>query len=314
MAAITFGGTTLTLFGQTVSWFGADALSRPRLRLEADGLETLDLSRTDVAAAFLDLGDALTREVSMNMPGANGTIDTTSLTGARVVTLEVLVNSIVSNETRWELTQRLRAFTHPRIRPRLVFQPSADDPELVLTLRRSQFSDVWGPNDRGHSKITVQWVCPSGVVESAEEHSAIVSASGVGSAGITFPVTFPITFPDATPEGSTLITNAGSMDTYPIIRLYGPFSGVTSIVNDLTGLGLAVDGVVAAGDFLELDTRPGKRTIFYNGDPTNSRYSQLVFPGSQWWPLVSGPQRIRFVPDVFSFPAQAVVLWRDAWL
>lgn len=313
MSAIVFGGSPVTFLGSSLA-FGATSLTvgHPRFRLEADGLEPLEIDCGAIAGVRFDLGDAVTREVVMDMPSAHGTIDTTEFTGSRVVTLEVLVDSHISGGTRWALTQQLRKFTHPRLRPRLFVQFGDADAELMLTLRRSQFSDTWGPADAGRSNVVVQWVCPSGIIESAEEHTASASASATAPIlGRTYDREYNRTYiTGSAPQGSVMVTNAGDTDAYPIIRLYGPWSGTTTISNDLTEKDLILSGqTVLTGDYIELDTR--NKTIRHNG--TDDRYSALVYPGSQWWTLVPGEQRIRFSPGAFNAPAYAELLWRDAW-
>src|SRR6185436_12976530 len=113
----------------------------PTLRLEAPGLDTLVLDPYDgwIGTAF-DPGDAETRAVTDPAPDADGTIDSTSFTGARAVTLRV--DLVATSLSLWEMRQRLRAFTSPAIRPTLYVQFAPDAPEQRMVLRRSQFNDV----------------------------------------------------------------------------------------------------------------------------------------------------------------------------
>ena len=286
------------------------------LRLEAPGLAPLILDSGPIIGARLDLGDAITREVVEVASDADGTIDTTALIGARVVTLEATISPAAATDgaSRWALTQRLRAFTSPRLRPELYMRFSEDDPELVVTMRRSQFSDLWEPQRGQRSRVTVQWVAPYGILESAELHTATVNASGSpGGLGREYDLDFDRDYPADAPSGSVEVTNAGTIDAYPVLRLYGPWADETSIENLETGKALVFDGLtVAAGDFLEIDTRA--KTILLNGDTSDSRFQYLVFPDSQWWTLIPGAQRIRFQSETFTAPAQAQIRWRDAYL
>jgi hypothetical protein len=282
------------------------------MRLECDGMETLVLDSDGFAAALLDLGDAETRDVVDDAPDADGTDDTTAYIGARAVTLQLLVESTDSPSTRAALTHRLRAFTHSRIRPRLYFQLTPDDPEMMVTLRRGPFSDVWAPNTTVRNKVTVQWIAPSGIIESAALHQAVANAAGDGESGRAYDLVEDRDYGASEPLGSVNATNAGTADAYPVIRLYGPCTDPT--IESLTqGKVLAFAGLtIGAGEFLEINTRA--KTINYQGDPNDSRYDKFVFPTSAWWTLSPGVNRLRFAPDTFDPPSNAVVEFRDAWL
>lgn len=281
------------------------------LRLEADELETLALTTAAgyVVEAF-DLGDAVTREVAENAPDADGTIDTTQHTGARAVTINL--NLLPDVDALSTMVNRLRAYTSPRIRPRLFVQFEAGSPELMLTLRRSQFSSP--VSGTAHAPITVQWVAPSGILESATLHSAAVQASDEGSEpGVGFDWDFSLDFTDSPPIGTLAVANAGTTDAYPLLRLYGPCTG-PRIANVTQGKTLDFDAgyVIAAGHFVEIDTRA--KTIRLDGDAAASVYDELDFPASAWWSLSPGDNEIRFYPVSFSTPSYAAVEYRDAYL
>lgn len=294
-------------------------MSGPTFRLEADGLTPLDLSCGEIAVSRFDLGDAAIRVVAEDAPDTDGSIDTSTLMGPRVVTIEALIRPHRGTSTRWALTQQLKAFTHPRLRPILYYKPSDDDPELMLTMRRSQFADFLAPQVTPQTTVTMQWVVPSGILESAELFTATAAASGdPAELGFMFDLTFDLTFPAMDPQGSVQVVNAGDRDAYPLLRLYGPFSGLTSISNDTVGKALVFDDhptlgafAVTAGNFLEIDMRT--KTIRLNGDPTQTRNQYLVFPDSAWWSLQPGEQRIRLEAETFTSPAQVQVSWRDAY-
>ena len=294
------------------------------LRIEADGLETLDLSSGAITVSKLDLGDAVTRAVASDAPGADGSIDTTMFTGARVVTMEALVRgSLSATSTRWALTQRLRAFTNPRLRPRLYFRFSLVDPELMVTLRRAQFTDRWVPSaNRETDSVVVQWVCPSGILESAALLESTVFPGADVSSGLEFGASLEfgpsLEFPLVDPPGVGPVVNSGDRDAMPVVRAYGPFgdegnaADVTTIGNVTSGLALSFVGMgVAAGDYLEIDFR--RKTILVNGLSSQSRYSYLSFPSSAWWTLQPGVSVVSFRPDTFSGNSQMLTLWRDAY-
>lgn len=289
----------------------------PIVRLEAPGLEPLILDpAAGIFGQTLDLGDPITRVVANDAPDADGTIDTTAFTGARNVTLNVILNP---DAGLWALKQRLRAFTAPRLRPTMFVQETADAPEQQITLRRSQFSHVIGDgpqpassSDPGTATITVQWVAPLGILESVEEHVAVVYAAGTGAAvGRIYPLTFPRVYPPSPVLGVGTIVNAGNTDAYPLIRIYGPLT--EPVFDNITqGKTFTFAGLtLLAGEFIEINTRT--KTIYANGDSTISRYDKLVFPTSQWWTLSPGINLVRLHPATFTEGvSMAQLTWRDA--
>ena len=248
------------------------------------------------------------RGVATLAPNADGSIDTSSYAGAGAITIALrLPRSVTPFTSRWTA---VKAFTHPRLRPTLTVDYEDGTPVVQATL--SQGTATGGIEAPTHRDLVAQFVVPSGVLESAALHTSSVNASGDGTAGRTYDLVHDRTYPTTTPSGEVLVMNAGDRDAYPLLRLYGPWSGVTRIENRLTDQALVFDGEsVTAGDFLEIDTR--ERTILLNGDPANNRYHRLSFPASAWWTLRPGAQRIRFVPTTFTVPANARIIWRDAY-
>lgn len=279
-------------------------------RLEADGLTTLLL---DPYSGFvinaIDLGDAVTREVVDDAVDADGTDDTTAFTGARTITLQMKLVP-PAGETKQSMRTRLRAFTHPRLRPILYVQFD-DEVEQRIVLRRSKWSNV--AESPALAPVTVQWVAPTGIIESAELHQVVANASGTGSeGGRTYDKTYDKTYTGGTTVGSATAENAGTADAYPLLRIYGPCTNPT--IEQITqGRELVFSALtINAGEFLEVDTR--ERTIRYNGDPADSRYDNLDFPDSQWWTLSPGTNLLRLNPATFTAPSNLVVEYRDAWL
>ena len=248
------------------------------------------------------------RSVSALAPNSDGSIDTTSLSGAGAITIALRLPRSTTPFT--ERVTAVKAFTHARLRPTLTIDYQDGTPPLQATCSQGVVtSDIEAPT---HRDAVAQFVVPSGVLESAALHTSSVNASGDGTAGRTYDLVHDRTYPTTTPSGEVLVMNAGDRDVYPLLRLYGPWSGVTRIENRLTDQALVFDGEsVTAGDFLEIDTR--ERTILLNGDPANNRYHRLSFPDSAWWTLRPGAQRIRFVPTTFTVPANARIIWRDAY-
>ena len=286
----------------------------PTLRLECDGLESLVID--DAAGLYvsaIDLGNAVTRAVVQDAVDADGTDDSTTYAGARNVTLQLSIFPDVNAETLWTLRQRLRSFTSPRLRPVLFIQQSEDAPEQRIVLRRSDYTDVLAASNSDWARITVQWVAPSGIIESAVVHPVQVFAATGDGAGRTYDLTYPRTYPPSAALGTATIVNSGNADAYPLLRIYGPLTEpeITSYTQDKS---LVFAGItLVADEFLEIDTRA--KTIYLNGDPSANRYSFLVFPESRWFTLSPGTNQIRFHPATFAEAVSRVEFtFRDAWL
>lgn len=278
--------------------------------LEAPGLTSLDVGPVNgFIVTGLDLGDAATRVVSTEAPDADGTIDTTTLIGARTVTLKVRLvprNGFVPAV----LEQRLRQFTAARLRPTMTITRTGL-PSQRLTLRRGPFS---APIEQAtFEDVTVQWVAPLGVLESSALNTALVYAGGGAVTGRAYSLTFSRVYPTTVPDGTGVVVNNGTTDAYPLLRLYGP--STDPVIDNLTqGRSLVFASLtVAAGDFIEIDLR--NKTIYLNGDPTASRYSKLSFPTSKWWTLSPGANTIRYHPATYTVSTTVAELsWRDLYL
>lgn len=284
----------------------------PWVRLEAPGVEPLTFAPADGwYVDDLNLGSVDIRDTSQPAPDWHGTIDPTSLIGARDVILRGTMIPDVAE--LWEMREALAAFNSPRIRSTITFQESADAP--IRMLRRCRAVQI--PTrvvDANADSWRAVFRVERGIIESAALNVRDVYASGPGlTAGRVYPLEFPRTYPIAPPVGSTPIVNAGKFDAAPIIRVFGPVTGIT-IENRTVGRALVFNPgfSVAAGDYLEIDV--AGRTIRLNSDPTASRQSELDFAESRRWWLTPGVNDIRFTPLTYTTGARAEITWRDTWL
>lgn len=125
--------------------------------------------------------------------------------------------------------------------------------------------------------------------------------------GMEFNETPPITFGAVSTGGLFTCTNAGTFETWPVIKLTGPVTDPV-VYNTTSGEHLAFDITVASGDYLLIDS--GARTVLLNG--TASRYSTLEV-GSNWWPLAAGDNEIRYEAATTT-SSNITLTWRSAWL
>lgn len=288
------------------------AVSYPWVRLEAPGVAPLTF---DQSAGWyvdrLDLGSVDKRDTSQEIADGNGTIDPSSLIGARDV---LLAGTMVPDVAElWQMREALAAFESQRIRCTITWQESATAP--VRMVRRARAVQIPGrvtaaPADAFRAVFRVE----RGVIEAAAQSTAIVYASGSGIAlGRTYPLTHPRIYPQAPPVGATTITNAGKFDAAPVLRVFGPCAGLRIENRTLDrALVFVPDFAVNAGEYLEIDTTT--RTIRLDSDPTQSRQSRLDFADTRWWWLAPGPNDVRFVPDTYTPGARVEVAWHHTWL
>lgn len=90
-------------------------------------------------------------------------------------------------------------------------------------------------------------------------------------------------------EGQTVI-NDGDVETWPIWTARGPYSRVV-IYNQTTGKTLVIDATIDASGWVQVDTRPGFKSVLdHTGE---NRYEAVASTlGSSLFPLAAGPNLI----------------------
>lgn len=279
-------------------------------RLEADDLDTFELVESEgIVVSVLDLGFAEIREAAEARPDTDGVIDQTAFIGACVVTLSGTIVGTAS-VTRQAVLDRLKTFLWPGRRPYLVFQQEPYSDVRRIRLRaKSHGAPISRPVT---ADFVVSWSGPDGVQEAYEEETTTFSASTDVEAGFTFDISFDLVFPESPPVGVTTVTNDGNVNAYPIVRLYGPCTG-PKVENQTLGRKIELPSLtIAAGDYIELDTRA--KTIFLLGDPDQSVSNFFDFDVSDWWWLVPGDNDLRYYPTTSDPGAAAEITFRPNWL
>ena len=108
------------------------------------------------------------------------------------------------------------------------------------------------------------------------------------------------------------VTNNGTANTWPVIRITGPCANV-SVIHVASGRTLALPTLtLTAGQWVELDTRPGYRTVTReNGGNASAHLS----PGSRidQFYLPPGTSEMRWTAFDSTLTARMRVTWRDAY-
>lgn len=249
------------------------------------------------------------REVSEPRADDDGEDDTTALFGARAASVDLLV----SKNPR-AVEDELSKYMHPRLRPYLVVEDDEWSAARRLRLRADQYaSPLTVDLPQSFRRIQAQWKVPDGVWEAAEQSEETVAADiSTDSSGMSFPLSFPLAFDTTQATGATLITNPGGIPAHFTARLYGPCTG-PRLINETTGEQLRFKTALslAAGQYVEVSTRDRSANLLSTG---NSRLTFVDFEATSWWRLEPGQNEIRYAPSDADAGAQAVILYRPAWL
>lgn len=138
--------------------------------------------------------------------------------------------------------------------------------------------------------------------------STLMGLEVTPTGGLVFPTVFPSTsLPSGAHDGVIMVD--GDTETYPIIRFDGP---VTNPSIETTDWSLALDIVLADGEFVEVDTRPWVNTVLLNG--ASSAAGAL---GKRQWlsniRLTPGTHDLVYRGSASSGGSTCEVRWRSAW-
>ncbi|MEV5451570.1 hypothetical protein [Streptomyces sp. NPDC052535] len=95
-----------------------------------------------------------------------------------------------------------------------------------------------------------------------EQDSTSMPLGALTAGGLTFPLMFPFTieYTAGAVGRPSFLTNVGTAPTWPVLRVHGPCAN-PSITHVASGRTITVQGSLAAGEWVEIDTRPGWRTV-----------------------------------------------------
>ncbi len=132
--------------------------------------------------------------------------------------------------------------------------------------------------------------------------------------GFAAPVVAPVYVQDGTVAADRpgWVTNAGTTDTWPIIRITGPCAQVT-ITHVPTGRTLQLPTLaLTAGQWIDIDTRPGFRTVTRE---TGGNALSYLSPASRidQFSLPPGQSEMRWTAVDNTNTARLRLTWRDAY-
>lgn len=153
----------------------------------------------------------------------------------------------------------------------------------------------------------IQFYLPNPFWRDIEDRSDVLTPAG----SLTFPVTMPLEFPSTDTQVEAY--NAGTVATSVIMRIYG---GVDTprMSNDTTGETIELDTVIADGDYAEIDTAFGNKSVtLHAADGTvTSIMDKVTLSKSDFWLLRPGTQTITFTGNNVT-TGYAEIVWRQRY-
>ena len=284
-----------------------------RLELSVAGrvLDLMDAGQ-GFRVASLDLGYPAVRADVTDAPVRPGTIDTTSLFGARAVTIAGTILASASGSRSASLAL-LAPFMDPAARPVLTYQTEDDVEARSLVLRADT---VTAPFDSPTvTTWTASWVAPGGLAQGIVEHSAVCGPSFLITAGRPYDLTFDRHYPASLPASSVSVVPDGDYPTPPVFTINGPATGAQITVTDADGssatITLQSSYTVAAGHYVVIDC--GARTIV--DDQGANVYGDALESFATWPTLTPGEVNvISFFATGTAGATSLEITWYDRWL
>ncbi|MFE6412540.1 hypothetical protein ACFVOR_37035 [Streptomyces sp. NPDC057837] len=187
-------------------------------------------------------------------------------------------------------------------------------PVKRLTVRARKLDPEYRQVIHGYVPLDIEFLAHDPTFYADEESTTELPLGWLTGGGFAAPVTAPIYVQDGTVAADRpgWVTNNGTADTWPILRITGPCANVT-ITHVATGRSLALPTLnLAAGRWVEIDTRPGYRTVTWDNGGNASTY---LSPGSRidLFTIPPGTSEMRWTAFDSTNSARLAVRWRDAY-
>jgi len=129
--------------------------------------------------------------------------------------------------------------------------------------------------------------------------------------GVTFPLAFDVTtglpFATSTIDSHDAIQNAGDVETWPTIRIYGPGTNPT-VENETTGNTMALTQILDAGDYIDVNMDAGTVTWFDATDSSTNNIIENMSDASVFYPLARGENMLHTTMSGVTY-GSVIVSW-----
>ncbi|MCI3279213.1 phage distal tail protein [Streptomyces cylindrosporus] len=188
-------------------------------------------------------------------------------------------------------------------------------PVKRLTGRMRKLDPEYAQVIHGKVPLDIEFVAHDPQFYADTETTTELPLGWLTGGGFAAPVRAPIHVQDGTVAADRpgWVTNNGDADAWPVIRVTGPCTNVT-ITHVASGRSLALPTLtLAAGRWVELDTRPGYRTVTWDNGGNASAY---LSPGSRidLFSLPPGTSEMRWTAFDNTNSARMRLTWRDAYI
>jgi Phage tail protein len=132
--------------------------------------------------------------------------------------------------------------------------------------------------------------------------------------GFSWPINWPLSWGGGKYSGQASITNAGNIETRPLLIVEGPCVNPTIINATAPGSpGLTFNLTLTAGERLVIDTDMHTATLYSSAESTvgSTRLGKLV-AGSQWWTLEPRTSTIQFLSNTGE--GKLLIQYASAWI
>lgn len=166
----------------------------------------------------------------------------------------------------------------------------------------------------GYIPLDIEFVATDPTWYADTESTVEIPLGWLTGGGFAAPVVAPIYVQSGTVAANRpgWVTNTGDTDTWPVIRITGPCTQAT-VTHVASGRSLALPTLtLTAGQWVEIDTRPGRRTVLRE---TGGNATTLLTPASRidQFSLPPGISEMRWTAFDATNTARMRLTWRDAY-
>jgi hypothetical protein len=267
------------------------------------------------------LGRPPVRDSDVDQPSMDGQFAGPDYWAGRQVQFDAAIRIAGNADACYDMVASLQAATDPTA-VRLVGgqgmtlrlkRPGA--PVKRLTVRARKLEPEYKQVIHGYVPLDLEFLAHDPTLYADEETTTELPLGWLTGGGFAAPIVAPIFVQDGTVAADRpgWVTNEGDADAWPVIRITGPCSNVT-ITHVASGRSLALPTLtLTAGQWVELDTRPGYRTVTWDNGGNASGY---LTPSSRidLFTIPPGQSEMRWTAFDNTNTARLRLTWRDAYI
>lgn len=188
-------------------------------------------------------------------------------------------------------------------------------PVKALTVRARKLDPEYKQVIHGYVPLDIELLAHDPTFYADDVSTTELPLGWLTGGGFAAPVVAPIYVQDGTTAADRpgWVTNTGDADAWPVIRITGPCAHVT-VTHVASGRTLAFPTLnLAAGRWIEVDTRPGYRTVTFDNGGNATTY---LSPSSRidLFSLPPGTSEMRWTAFDNTNTSRLRVTWRDAYI